>query len=108
MHLDAAGNTVYAPFIDMLASAMALDRDGNLVFTGGSSWTQIAPTAGTVSLGGNNVTGRLNAAGSSLVQVLRGVGGALLAVDGDNNIIVAGAAPHDYTTTPGAFQQTVK
>lgn len=108
MRLDTNGATRYSTLVDAFIGAVAVEPGGSLVFAGSSSWTQLAPTPGVLSLAGNFVTGRLSSDGSRLTMVVRGIGGTLVALDPAGNIVIAGMALDGYPTTAGAFQASAR
>ena len=97
--------------------AIAVDRDGNAYVTG-STRGNFPTTPGafqtTFATGfgfdDDAVVTKLNATGTALVySTYLGGGGSAgtgIAVDGDGNAYVTGAAGTNFPTTPGAFQTT--
>lgn len=99
-----------------LASAIAVDSDGNATFAGGTSSDDFPTTPGafdsTLDGAGDSFVARLTADGSALLlsTLLGGSDseGALgIALDSLGQAIVAGATwSDDFPTTPGAFDPT--
>lgn len=93
-------------------SAICVDADGSVYVTGGTSSTAFPITSGAWfnSFGTESFNGfvtKLSPDGSKLVfsTYLPGATGSAIAVDGSNDVFVAGfAAGNAFPATPGAYQ----
>ncbi len=111
--VDRRGKVAYATYFGNTSNTIGNDivvtRSGEAVFTGQSVDEGFGSTSGAAASSPATNTffvAKLNAAGTAISFVNRGIGGGKVALDAQGNIVAAGATygNQDPPITPGAFQ----
>ena len=109
--LDPQGNLVYSTYFggsaDDIATAIAVDRTGNVFVTGTTTSLDFPVTKGAYATTGASFVFKLNPDGSLGYSTYFAPGGnttAAIAVDAAGSAYVAGASGGNLPVTPGAYQ----
>lgn len=108
LRADGAG-LVYATYLGLLATGLAVDRAGNIYLTGREGEQTLPVVPGELSQRpGNTYAMKLNATASALeyATLLPGELAFGIAVDPVGNAYVTGYAQTEIATTPGAFRHS--
>ncbi len=110
--LDPSGNVVYSTYFggsaDDNATAMAVDRAGNVYVTGSTSSLDFPVTKGAFASQGASFLFRLNPDGSLAYSTYFAPSTipSSIAVDASGSAYLAGSAQGNLPVTPGAYQTT--
>jgi uncharacterized protein (TIGR03437 family) len=109
--LDPQGNVVYSTYFggsaDDVATAMAVDRNGNVFVTGTTTSLDFPVTKGAYATTGASFLFKLNPDGSLGYSTYFAPGGntpAAIAVDATGSAYLAGSSGGNLPVTPGAYQ----